>query len=257
MGRLLRNSLLIAIAIAPVQVAVADEVEKGNWKPRVKAAQRYAKQRAGDVRFAVIGPRGGVKGLDAKRTAPTASLLKAMLLVAYLRQDSVRHRSLGPDDRGLLRPMIRSSDNAAASAVNAIIGSRIYRVAGAAHMRDFHWQPDPWGTSRSSPRDQARFFYRLRRLVPRRHRNFALRQLGHIVPGQRWGVGRVPHRGWRLYFKGGWGSGTGWVDHQAALLRRGKRRIGLAIFTESNPSHAYGKQTLRGVARRLLRGLPR
>lgn len=22
--------------------------------------------------------------------------------------------------------------------------------------------------------------------------------------------------GWRLYFKGGWGSGTGWVDHQVA-----------------------------------------
>ena len=24
--------------------------------------------------------------------------------------------------------------------------------------------------------------------------------------------------GWHLYFKGGWGSGTGWVDHQTALL---------------------------------------
>jgi hypothetical protein len=29
----------------------------------------------------------------------------------------------------------------------------------------------------------------------------------------------------------------------------------LASLTEFNPSHGYGKRTLRGVARRLLRGL--
>jgi hypothetical protein len=40
-----------------------------------------------------------------------------------------------------------------------------------------------------------------------------------------------------------------------ALLRRGGRRIAVAILTTSSPSHAYAKQTLRGVAARLLRGL--
>jgi hypothetical protein len=40
-----------------------------------------------------------------------------------------------------------------------------------------------------------------------------------------------------------------------ALLKRRHRRVALAIFTESSPGHAYGKRTLRGVARRLLRGL--
>ena len=64
-------------------------------------------------------------------------------------------------------------------------------------------------------------------------------------------------RGWRLYFKGGWGSGTGAVDHQVAFLQSGRMRIALAIFTVGNPSHGYGKQTLRGVAARLLRGLPK
>ncbi len=61
--------------------------------------------------------------------------------------------------------------------------------------------------------------------------------------------------GWALYFKGGWGSGSGAVDHQVALLRRGTRRIAVAIMTTSSPSHEYGKGTLEGVARRLLRGL--
>ena len=82
-----------------------------------------------------------------------------------------------------------------------------------------------------------------------------MRLLRRIVPSQRWGIARARPRGWRLHFKGGWGSGTGWVDHQGALLTRGNSRISLAILTYGNPSHAYGKRTLRGVARRLLRGL--
>jgi hypothetical protein len=45
------------------------------------------------------------------------------------------------------------------------------------------------------------------------------------------------------------------VDHQVALLRRGRHRVALALFTQFDPDHAYGKQTLRGLASRLLRGL--
>ena len=79
--------------------------------------------------------------------------------------------------------------------------------------------------------------------------------LGSIVPSQRWGIARVRPRGWALYFKGGWGSGTGWADQQVALLRRGRRRVSVAILITSSPSHAYGNEPLRGVAARLLRGL--
>ena len=38
-----------------------------------------------------------------------------MLLVAYLRQPSVRARALRPDDRNLLTPMVRWSSNKDAS----------------------------------------------------------------------------------------------------------------------------------------------
>ncbi len=58
-----------------------------------------------------------------------------------------------------------------------------------------------------------------------------------------------------LYFKGGWGSGTGEVDHQVALLTRGRKRVSVAILTADDGSHAYGQETLRGIALRLLRGL--
>jgi hypothetical protein len=60
---------------------------------------------------------------------------------------------------------------------------------------------------------------------------------------------------WGLYFKGGWGSGTGWVDHQTALQTDGDERISLSILTFEDGSHTYGKETLRGLAFRPLRGL--
>ena len=77
------------------------------------------------------------------------------------------------------------------------------------------------------------------------------------MPSQRWGVARAVPRGWTLHFKGGWGSGTGWVDHQSALLTRGRRRVAISILTRDDGTHAAGNRTLRGVARRLSRGLGR
>ena len=82
-----------------------------------------------------------------------------------------------------------------------------------------------------------------------------MRLLNRIVRSQRWGIARARPQGWALYFKGGWGDGDGEVDHQVALLRRGGQRVAVAIMTTANPSHAYGKETLRGVAARLLRDL--
>ena len=75
------------------------------------------------------------------------------------------------------------------------------------------------------------------------------------VPSQRWGIGRLELPDWRVYFKGGWGAGTGAVDHQVALLRHGDERIAIAVLTANNGSHPAGKTTLEGVFRRLLQGL--
>ena len=82
-----------------------------------------------------------------------------------------------------------------------------------------------------------------------------MRLLNRIVALAALGHRPRPAAGWALYFKGGWGDGDGEVDHQVALLRRGAHRVAVAIMTTANPSHAYGKETLRGVARRLLRDL--
>jgi hypothetical protein len=224
------------------------------WTPHIRDATSYASKRAGGISFGVRTAHG-LHGVAVQRTVPSASVLKPMLLAAYLRRPEVRRRALTAGERALLGPMIRRSDNAAASRICTIVcGGGVQRLAARVHMHRFR-VARPWGLSSIDVADQTRFFLHVDRFVPRRHRRYALRLLGSIVPSQRWGVARVRPRGWALYFKGGWGSGTGWADHQVALLRRGSRRLAVAILVTNSPSHAYGKETLRGIAARLLRGL--
>jgi hypothetical protein len=226
-----------------------------DWRPHFGFANRYIKHRAGDVSYGVVGPNGSYNGHRARRRVPMASTFKVMLLATYLRK--VRHRRLHDRDRRLLAPMIRRSDNIAATRVRDIVGAHaIKRLARAADMRCFRYS-STWGLSRTCARDQARFMYLFERYVPRRHRRYADHLLASIVPSQRWGIAKVPLHGWRLHFKGGWGIGNGSVDHQVAFLDRRGYRISVAILTTSDPSHGYGMQTLKGVARRLLWDLPR
>lgn len=217
-------------------------------------AAAWAAQRQGTVTFAVrTGDRLRGRGLD--RQFPSASVIKAMLMVTYLRQRDVRDRALNEGDRALLAPMIRRSDNVAATRIRDIVGNAaVARLAEAAGMSRFRIHPI-WGLSLITARDQTRFFLTIEDLLPDRHRAYALRLLRRIVPRQRWGMARVIPERWTLHFKGGWGSGTGAVDHQVGLLRRDEHRVAIAVLTVGSPSHAYGKATLRGVARRLVRGL--
>jgi beta-lactamase family protein len=243
---------LVLLALLLLLLAPAAEA-KHPWHPHIAAAREYAQQRAGEVAFATIDQRGRFRGYRVRDTAPMASTFKVMLLASLLRKRN--HHPLRRSDRRLLAPMIRRSDNYAAEVVRDMVGPRrVRRLARVAKMRDFDYNPI-WGLSRSSPRDQVRFMYHLQRYIPKRHRPFARYLLSHVVGWQRWGIGRVVPPGYKLFLKGGWGSGTGLVDHQVALLKHGRRRIALAIFTQFNPDHAYGKRTLRGVAARLLKGL--
>ena len=250
----MRRSIVTAVAaVALVVPSQADTAGPARWGYRIAAGKTYAHSRAGTIAFAVVDQRGRLRGYRARAVAPSASLLKPMLLVAYLRKRSVRDRALTDYERSLLGPMIRRSDNNAASTMLGLVGrTRLNRLARITGMTSFRLVTPYWGHSQITPRDQARYFHRIDHYVPARHRRYAMHLLATIVASQRWGVAQVAPAGWRLYFKGGWSTGTGLVDHQVALLRLGKARVSLCITTRFNPDHQYGKQTLRGVALRLI-----
>ncbi|MDQ3759757.1 MAG: class A beta-lactamase-related serine hydrolase [Actinomycetota bacterium] len=235
---------------------VITQAEAKSWSPDARPAKQYAQGRAGDVSFSVFDMRGRQREFGGYGQAYMASTYKVMLLVAYLRRAG--DRGLTSYDRSLLGPMIKRSDNDTASRIDEMLGrGPLLNLARDAEMKGFEWRDQPWGLSKTTARDQALFMRTLEHYVPERHWDYARGLLASITPSQRWGIGKVPVRGWHLHFKGGWGSGTGWVNHQVVLLAKDGRRIGLAVTTERSPSHEYGKQTLEGVFRILLRDLPR
>jgi hypothetical protein len=203
----------------------------------------------------VIDERGRLHGHRAAVQYSSASLVKAMLLVAYLNRSDVRRRRLHRADRRLLGPMIRVSDNDAATAVYRRVGAAgLIRLAHRAGMRRFIAYP-VWGGCQVTARDQARFFFRIRSLLPSRHRSYGLGLLRRIVSYERWGIPPGSPSGWRPYFKGGWfRDPDGWRVHQAALLRRGDRHISIAVLTRGSPTLNYGAATITGVTSRLLHG---
>jgi hypothetical protein len=228
------------------------------WRSAFRAAERYARARAGRVAFALVDDTGRLRRHNAARRYGSASVVKAMLMVAFLNRREIRGRPLSGASRALLRPMIKRSDNRAADSVLRVVGyAGLERVARRAGMHHFA-TGGGWSNTRIAAADQARLFHRIDRLVARRHRRYARYLLAHVVGPQRWGIPDGAPVGTRVYFKGGWRpQAGGWLVHQAALVERGRRRVSLAVLTDYDRSFRYGQDTVRGVARRALRPLRR
>jgi hypothetical protein len=225
-------------------------------RPRgVIAAAHYLSRRAGTTAFAIYDNKHKSAGLNTRLRFHTASVVKSMLLVAYLQTLAAEHRGLGSESTGLLYPMIHSSDNDAASAIFAIVGeSGLERVARESHMNDF--EPSAaWGLTEVSASDLAHFFYIQDRLIPRRFDGYARWLFSHIEASESWGIppaGRP--NGFEVFFKGGWLPEIEGLVNQAARLERGRDTFGMAVLTREDPSMGYGEETLEGVAARLVHG---
>lgn len=214
----------------------------------VRDAQRWIGAREGNPSFAVVGTGVRMRGYDRHSTYPAASVAKAMLLVAILR--AARERDITAEEDALLVAMITQSKNPPARRLFASYGSAaLHEVAAAAGMRSFH-SPGSLFESRISAADQARFFLQIDRLMPKRHRRYGRQLLRGLIEEHQWGIPEAARaRGLRWMAKGGWRSD---VVHQVALVERNRReRVAIAVLTNST-SQNYGRNTVAGVARRVL-----
>jgi hypothetical protein len=263
--------LLVAAALLCALAAAAAAAQAPvTWQPDFAAARNYAEGRRGLIGFAIRTENPALPGQNGYwhwhhgTTMPSASVIKAMILVAYLSRSDVRNRPLTDKDRSMLRPMIEWSSDSATNRTFVYVGfSGLRKLADRVGMRKFK-TTDHWGRSQIDAEDQSKFMLHIdgfigydsdKQAVRKDHQQYALYLLSHIVSDQRWGIAKVSTPGWKLFFKSGWGAGTGWVDSQVALLKRGGMRVSVAILTHSDPDHEYGKNTLRAIASKLLRGL--
>jgi hypothetical protein len=220
----------------------------------IDSARRFAASREGNVSFALLGGGGQITGLGVNEQYESASLVKAMILVAFLRDLAAGDRE--PTDLELTRmgDMIRTSDNFSATEVYGWLSpGAMDDLAAEAGMRSFE-SNEFWGNCVVTAADQVRFFLSLDRLLPAAYRDFARDLLENIAPFHAWGIPEAARPDWRVMFKGGWrpDSDSGEIVHQAALLERGSDKLALAVLSDEDPSETYGHDTIRGIAERLL-----
>jgi hypothetical protein len=220
----------------------------------IAAAVSYLDSRGGATGLAVVDSQGHLGGVRLHEHFRTASVVKAMMLVAYLQMLEARHRGLGAGDLALLYPMIHVSDNNAASAVLAAVGGdALARVARQAGMSDYAPGIGWWAFTQTSAADQARLFAALGQLIPSRFYGYARGLLSGVDASQSWGVPAVARPRWQVFFKGGW-LPMEKVFNQVARLERPGVSFTVAVLTAGEPSMAYGEQTIEGVTRALLQG---
>jgi Beta-lactamase enzyme family len=251
------GAALPALATAAAQPTVpAQQAKRPIPRPAaVRSAAHYLAGREGRKAFAVIDSRGRLAGVHLHEHFHSASVVKSMLLATYLRMLASKKRGLDDTARGLLYPMIHSSDNDAASAVLAIVGEqRLDRLARAARMRDYEPGGSTWGFTEVSAADLARFFYRLGALIPPRFLAYARWLLSNIEPSESWGIPAVARPRYRVFFKGGWLPEVEGLVNQVARLEGHGSKLAIAVLSTGDPSMAYGERTIEGVTARLLAG---
>jgi hypothetical protein len=253
------TALKSVIPVAPAPGLLASSPSQPAHAPaypsakRVSAAEHYIAHRAGRKAFAVDDDRGDVEGFEIHSRFHSASCVKSMLLVAYLRMVAREHRPLDDDDRAVLYPMIHSSDNdAATDALDAVGEGALNRVARDAHMTNYVPGGGTWGFTEVSAADLARFFYHQDRLIPRRFDGYARWLLSGIEAGESWGIPAVARPEFSVFFKGGWLPEVEGLVNQAARLERPGIKFALAVLSTHDPSMEYGEQTIEGVTARLL-----
>jgi hypothetical protein len=256
MKRAIAALAVLAVVTGPASALAAEYP----WAKRLKLAKSFAADRAGKVSIGIVDEDRHFHGYRANRQYNSASTVKVMLMVAYLRHGNQDDEPLTDEDRALLGPMIKRSDNETATRIRDIVGNdALARLADRAGMTKFRTHVI-WGLTQVSARDQARWMYEIERHIPRRHREYAMNLLEKIIPRQQWGIPPESPDGYRIHFKGGWApSGNpGWTVNQVAQIapQGGGDRFSLAVLTRGSPSKEYGIATIRGIAERLLEKFP-
>jgi len=204
----------------------------------------------------VVDTEGRLSGVHLHQTFITGSVVKAMLLVAYLRRLAALGRhTIDATSNSILYPMIHVSDNNAATQCWSIVGdSGLYAVAHAAGMTDSSISGE-WGHARLSAADQARFFFEMDSLIPREFVGYARFLLSMIAAYESWGIPTVARPlGYKVFFKGGWRPSPDiYLVHQIARLEGHRRTFSMAVMTDGDADMGYGIDTIQGVTAALLR----
>ncbi|SER64048.1 Beta-lactamase class A [Streptomyces qinglanensis] len=194
----------------------------------------------------------------------SASVVKATLLGALLRQAEEDHRTLTPQEKKRATAMITTSDNDATSALWSQVGrGGVQHFLDLAGMQDT--EPGPrgsWGLTQVTARDEVKLLELLtsrNRVLDAGSRAYALDLMGEVVPGQRWGTPAGAPEDARVQVKNGWlpRATHGWRINSVGAFTDGGHDYGVAVLSQDNRTMAEGVDTVEAASRAIHRGLAR
>jgi beta-lactamase class A len=191
----------------------------------------------------------------------SASVVKATILAALLRWHQETGKPLTANEKYLATLMITQSDNDAATALwNEVGQARLQHFLDLAHMSQTVLNPDAWGLTEITARDELTLLRTLTYANPvlsNYSRDYELGLMARVIPSQRWGTPAGAPAGLTVHVKNGWLPETvgGWKVHSIGSFNGHGRDYMIAVLTENNATMAYGVDTIEAVAKVVHRDL--
>lgn len=218
----------------------------------------YLNSRPGAVGVAVRLPGTGKSWTYTKTSSRnvTASIVKVQIMAAVMMNAQNAGRSLTSWEKSQMSPMIRNSDNNAATALFNHIGGRTGLDRAASRLGMTATTADPynhWGLTSTTAADQAKLMEHFARPSARlnsTNRSYGLSLMRNINSSQRWGVSAGPPSG-RVALKNGWLPRTdGWHVNSIGWSDYGDADYTIGVLTHHNPGTMNTQiATIEGVSR--------
>lgn len=233
-------------------------------------AQQIAQQAGSGVKvgYALYDSSGNLLGgYDENSENYGASITKAMLLVAYLKQAG--SGAISPTASGYLTNMIENSDNASGTWVYNHLNNPaadVKAVASEAGMTGFKLDTsDPnyvLGQSQITAGDFAKLFSKIDQLIPSQQRSYGLKLLSNLASSDQTGLLQSGLPG-TVYSKEGWKpepdstnpfgkEGSPYIVNQAAQFSSGGQTYGLAITVGGVANRTAGEALIQKLVSALI-----
>ncbi|MFI8435783.1 serine hydrolase [Streptomyces sp. NPDC079020] len=200
--------------------------------------------------------------LRGTQTYDSASVVKATVLAALLRDSQKQDRSLTKREKDLATAMITKSDNAATSALWKQLGAgKVKAFLKAAGMtRTVPGSGTYWGLTRITAQDELRLLTLLtakNAVLTDASRAYELGLMRKVVPAQRWGTPAGAPTGADVQVKNGWlpRATHGWRVHSIGAFTGKGHDYALTVLTHDNRTMNDGINTIQAVARAVHRDL--
>lgn len=246
-------------AVSPEATAAAPTARYATTRfPYETQIRRYLSTRRGAATVAVSAP-GSTSVMTYTKSEShnvTASIVKVDIMATVMRRAQEAGRGLSSWERSQLKPMIRNSDNAAASRLWNYVGRgrAVARVNGLMGLRSTTMGPGGyWGLTVTTAPDQVQLvghFSRSNAVLSSSNRTYGLSLMRSVSAGQNWGVTAGPPVGY-VAVKNGWLPRTdGWHVNSDGYSSAAPRPYNISVLTHStSASMATQVATINGVSR--------